>query len=759
MDLNFIAVVVHRPPTQASYGTEKKGGAKAWNPEPTNQNSMPNAAGVFVDPFWTGCYCYSEVAGAGPQHAMNQLLSSDKSLCSIFKINQRIEPQQASSMQRCAWPQKQAHHNHSICNSIKIHFFKVSKESPPPSCSSQPPETRRDFCFSSSIPLVHDSQKRYNVYGLFNYNVHDQSCDILENFRLVVINLSAPVVIPRSVTLLRIQGPSSEHHKSVVKVGTFISKIMPKLCLGADNTSFRNQRTIARDRNNTLFFQDLHQLFDVKGTSLPPSVACYTLCNALIINSISPEDFCNFTCGVSSHPPQLRTPNYQYLNIPSMLRVLRDTIAAMTMCIYEGKYWSDMSLNQPTEDQPFPLSFLPGNRIFQKDDCEGRITQTQEMVKLLKCMFQASQIHGLDDFLQSIVNVPTQLSRLALDRATLNCIVKSCVNFGRLLHENIIEVHTVVGDVCFAAFTSDVKVDSKEAVDSGHSFGIIIYNDGLTHECTILEGTGWERSQLPCDRPISKHEMVFAQLLSQSMKRQGRPMAVCGQLHPTKENTVYKHMYLGNGCLFFTVPNTSTTGGANMQYGPGLESFRQHVYTYPSLPNNTTTSGLFKISTSDFLQELTYLEDIVNNKNAQPHIAAIADTRRKLWKFINIFDPEIVQNVQGASEMLQTYQNISAQMPFTRRCLATPPKSEGVLQTLMQSWAILHQSKIPIKTGSCSGILLSIEYGEYDAKDSVDCLKKNLMIEPGSQLSEIMQRGKLEVYSFMRSNILRYTEN
>jgi hypothetical protein len=540
----------------------------------------------------------------------------------------------------------------------------------------------------------------------------------------------------------------------------FISKIMPQLCSGAEHTNFRNQRTIARDCNNTLFFQDLQQLFDVKGTSLPPSVGCYTLCNALTVNNISPEDFYIFTRDIVSHSAQ--SPDHRYLNIPSMLRVLRDTIAGMTMCVYEGKYWSDMSLNQPTEDQPFPLSFIPGSRIFQKDDCEGRITQTQEMVKLLKCMFQASQIHGLDNFALSIVNIPAQTSRLALDRMTLNFIVKSCVHLGQLLHESKIEVHTVVGDVCFAAFTSNVEANSKEAQQSGHSFGVIIYNDGVAHECTILEGTGWERSELPSDRPISRNEVAFAQLLSKNMKCQGWPIAVCGQLHPLKENIVYQHMYLGNGCLFFTMPNATRD---DIQYGPGLEVFRQNIYTYPHLPQSSrgnNATGLFKISTLDFLQELSYLETVVNNNKKNPDIAALAESRRKLWKFINISDPRIVESVQGAHEMLQIYQNMSAQMCSFRRCLATPPKTEEALKDLMQSWAILHQNKVPIRTGPCSGILCSIQNIDSQQRDETKLpqgyLNKFLRIEPGSQLSSIIQGGNLEVYSFMRSKILRFAE-
>jgi hypothetical protein len=190
---------------------------------------------------------------------------------------------------------------------------------------------------------------------------------------------------------------------------------------------------------------------------------------------------------------------------------------------------------------------------------------------------------------------------------------------------------------------------------------------------------------------------------------------------------------------------------------------------------------LFKISTLDFLQEVSYLETVINNRKTNPQLAAQADSRRKLWKALNTSDPQLVNSVQGAREMLQIYQNISAKMPSFRRCLATPPKTEQALKDLMRSWAILYQSEVPSKTGACYGIMCSIQnidttrqhkvetklpqgglYSEayIDFKDDTENnrISKHLMIEPGSQLSLAMQRGKLEAHSFMRSKILRFAE-
>ena len=92
-------------------------------------------------------------------------------------------------------------------------------------------------------------------------------------------------------------------------------------------------RTFSRDRQNTLFFQDLHILFDTEGTCLPPTLAIYALCGALFLNGgISPEVFSTYMI------PNAILPAYKIPNPilrPLFLRIVRDVIACFTICCVE----------------------------------------------------------------------------------------------------------------------------------------------------------------------------------------------------------------------------------------------------------------------------------------------------------------------------------------------------------------------------------------------------------------------------------------
>ena len=718
MDLNFLLVVAHKKKT--SYEADE---SENYNPDPENGKSwMPNFASIWVDPNWTGACFESD------NDEVQQGNKDGNELCSIFKINALIKPRNASSMQAPLWPTKKSDENLSMCNSIKIHFFRASVDAKN-QVSGAEEEVRRDFCFSTSIPLmsVFKGHAGNKVFGVVNYNTHDRSCKVLNNFRVVVFEENRPVSIPRWVTLLSIPGPTPKHHEQVLELSNWMATMISCLSPGLD-TSFLNPRTMGRDYCNTLLFQDLPSLFNLKGTSLPPTVACYTFCNALIVNNIKPKDFASQAYFSSSLG----------LGISEMLRVLRDTIAGMTMCVHEGKYWADTSNDQPVEDQPFPLNFLPSKRIFQKDDCEGRITQAKEMVKLLTCMFQASQVNGLDAFVKTILMIPPSISRLDLTPETMGYIVQGCVNLGGMLHRNIIEVHTVVGDVCFAAFSSNVQAkpqNDDSVAKSGHSFGVIIYNDGKRQACTILEATGWERTELPSDRPICSREISFLKLLSKQMEQNAKPIVVCGQLPRNREDKVYQHMYLGNGCYFF-----QNNPAKSPMYGPGLSSFRGGVNVYPNILQGS--GQMFKISTSQLLQEFSSMESHLNDYFGDQGSSG-------LWKNATHLDRgDIASKIQGAGKMNYLYKNIEARMPYIRRCLATPSKSEDEFKALMNEWAIVQENFIPLKTSQCSGVLFSITSKNKDAFDS--------MIQNSTLFDIMIDGGTLEKHPFMQSTIFRF---
>ena len=668
---------------------------------------MPNFVAVWADPFWTGLYFSNEIAMTGER-------GDEK--CSIFKVCGQIRPMHPDPILAIK-PSSSVHNNNdgrpSICNSIKMHFFKASTE-----VVDGVTETRRDFCFSTSIPLFSNGPL-LQTYGLVNYNVHDESCHTLNNFRLITLNIKPTTIIPNelSVCTLSIPGPTPEHHQEVLEVANWVTDLMDYTCPEIVS-NLKNIRTFPRDSCNTLLFLNLPNLFLLE-KYLPPSLGPYMLCNALVLNCMSPSDFVGVVEALSHHRSPSTSSTTTTIGIPEILRVLRDTIAGMSMCMFEGKYWADKSLGQATEDQPFPISFLPGNRVFQKDDCEGRITQAQEIVKLLRRMYKAAQYQGLDAFVAQMLAIPSCESRLDLDTPTLSAIVLGCVYLGKLLYEKTIEVHTVVGDVCFAAFSSNISGDSSKK--SGHSFGVIMYDDGRQQKhCAILEATGWERTRLPTsDIPVTEDESNFLKTLCKVTSERKIPILLCGHLSTEKENKVYRYMYMGNDCIFFKLPADQPSKQQQKPfplYGPGLDLFQEGVNKFP----NVKKGGMFRISIMDFLQEMSHIEKNGKASETSPWASLTSD------------------KVKGASAILHKTKKIRARMPYIRRCLTTPTKTREEFKDLMGLWAVMPQDIIPTRTTPCAGILFSMHI-------------HNHFQHAGG--------GSLSRHDFMRSTIFRYTNS
>ena len=167
---------------------------------------------------------------------------------------------------------QQAPSSASCCDSIKVHFFRVSKDN----C---------DFMYSTSFPLRQAPTSNYRV---FNYNDSDgQSCERDSSIRVIVANHT----LPTSLMLLSPKGPDAAHHKRTIDVGNWIDVTFSEMWPN-NKTCMTNPRTYFRDYCCTLFFTDICKLFDKSGRSnLPPWLACYSLANALIVNGVPPRDF------------------------------------------------------------------------------------------------------------------------------------------------------------------------------------------------------------------------------------------------------------------------------------------------------------------------------------------------------------------------------------------------------------------------------------------------------------------------------------
>ena len=217
-----------------------------------SQSVLPNAAAVWVDPYWTGIWQESTKDG-------------------FFRVRNVMKPLKANWASPSASPAK------GCCDSIKVHFFRIGKN-----C---------DFMYSMAFPLRRAPAAA--AYHVFNYNDSDgQSCECDKNIWVTVTN---DTVLTGKIPLLELKGPDVDHHTRTVAVGNWIDEafndMWPK-----NKTIMTNPRTYFRDYCCTFFFTDIQKLFDKQGQShLPPWLGCYSLANALIVNGVPLQLFLKMT--------------------------------------------------------------------------------------------------------------------------------------------------------------------------------------------------------------------------------------------------------------------------------------------------------------------------------------------------------------------------------------------------------------------------------------------------------------------------------
>ena len=377
-----------------------------WSAYPSDPSRTPTVACVWADPFWSGLTC--------------RVLSPPRQT-PVFRLRGTLSPLVVVA------PDKK-----TLCNSLKVHFFRDGPDDHEHAGANIPPTERKcDFLYASAFPLVLSGGARF--FGLFNYNRDDASSDPIPGLCLAVTPCGPLPSIPRDTQLLCIRGPDAHTHRRACTLATGIMEAMGTISPRVHSSSFCNMRTFGRDPCCTLFFQDLAQLFDAPSTQLPPALAVYALWGALYVNGL-----------LSS--PTLALP------LPLLLRVLRDTLACFTLCVVEGIYWADMCLRASVEDQPFPLSFMPATRVFAKDDCEGRATQIQENKRLFKSLHRRRGAIGLAR-LQAEVRASRSAQTLFrhLPQTEIDRLLALACDLGALLEDGTLDVHTVVADVHFGA--------------------------------------------------------------------------------------------------------------------------------------------------------------------------------------------------------------------------------------------------------------------------------------------------------------------
>ena len=148
------------------------------------------------------------------------------------------------------------------------------------------------------------------------------------------------------------------------------------------------------------------------------------------------------------------------------------------------------------------------------------------------------------------------------------------------------------------------------------------------------------------------NESKFLKLLDAHTKHTQIPCGMCGLLARKKGNEVYKHMYMGNGCLCFY--SAKVPGKAPM-YGPGLDLFRKGSQTFPHASVSQRQPSLFQMFTAEFLQELSHME----NKHFYGSSGG-----GNLWQYVTP-TPEISQEkwCHGITKINPNFHNLGHVLP------------------------------------------------------------------------------------------------
>jgi len=419
------------------------------------------------------------------------------------------------------------------------------------------------------------------------------------------------------------------------------------------------------------------------------------------------------------------------------------------MCCFEGLYLADTSLGQGVEDQPFPFSFLPGIRVFHKDDCEGRMSEAQHLKHAFQQFFKLIRKNNADEFLGKLATFYFQKSemetRLRLGEETWLDLLTLCFYVGMLFESNVLEVHTTVGDVNFAAFSAETSETSKDSSPTGHSFGLIRLNstDSDVSFATILEATGWERRILQHDIKPSKDEIsLLSNILKMKASSGIDDINACGHLSDERENTIYKNICLGNDCIFFSLDAKSN----QLNYGIGLVKFKDDaVFKCSPFAHARAKFGGVQIKTLDFIDDMICLSEYLNHNSSKIPMFV----QHKLINIESIQSKKHVWNKvlrQGIEIRDMTTEFIES-IPMIRRCLATPQKREDeLLKCMCEHWSIIDEDDISQyfnKEERCRGIYLSC-----CSQETLDKILKYL------ESIDRYQDMKISSHVFMKSIIL-----
>ena len=612
-------------------------------------------------------------------------------------------------------------------------------------------EKTQQFRFASAFPLsilFSDdgglSTDNMYEYGLWNEN--QSECDgmniqLLNNFKMIVTNAAPHTIIPvgkegEEEISFSSNLPSIETHRHVLKISQWIKNVLNQL-YPEERTGFKDFRTFLRNPWSDTFFFDLHKLFEhepTQGTNLPSLLAPYVLCNAIMVQCLTPHAVFDLLSLSQSNTTKLKNKE----DLMLFLQIMRDVLMCFTLCAKEGKYIEDECMHEIVEDQPFLFSMRNMNHakstnlFFEEDDCEGRNQQGCIHMRQLFCSIAVYHRHydtdsdmpSLQDLIQSCEG---HNLLLAISTESMQYLISICIAIGEMFLDGTLKAFMAVGDCAVLRSHLDQTYSEQEVKDrEGHSFGLLLYKQeapslqgAMIMETTCYEcKDGSQKTTLLTTQ--SRPQESYAASLMQSLFRSLPHIVLRIPLTPQFEDALFVKVFAGNDTIFFSQIEDKKTKQLSVQFGarPLLLDKKLMHYDGTQSISEVKEWGECAISVSPMI----FLEELATGRNI-------------LWN-----------RIDGADEIYQLYQDLYAKYPFFHRCFMPPQVKEATLLDIMQrKWGAITEDDIQNAHGKKGDVIFSIPLHYHSSKELDAVLTK--LYSPSSSSHYIIQQK----HPFMQS--------
>eukprot|EP00961_Rhodomonas_salina_P231898 3132826-Rhodomonas_salina.2 len=540
------------------------------------------------------------------------------------------------------------------------------------------------------------SEFRFGCYFNALSLIENGSCDIQATnnnmqtgstaFQNISLSRNVSVVMSKPFKHRKLQyvtsytPPDCTTVKSSILVGNWFFQLLN--LVKPHETPFTNIRTFVRNPNMSTLFTCLPKMWDETPSTFPVEVPIYLLAGALIMNGIPLENALNGTLA-----------SLACLNSPAhLLRIVRDTMLAFSVCTTEGKYLADTLFTIPSDDQCFADAHHFDDTFFPRDDCEGKLQQGGMVLKAICSLHLFTE----DQIITEIHS--NRLPILASISDPLLCnIVRVAKSISCLFHNKLLHFDMAVGEAAFASFQSNDSKHKKHVV--GHSFGILFFNANMqladtlpwfkhlpnslqhsvhshSNQCFhIVEATGWMDEFSDPNAPITS--AALEQLLT-AKKLPLSKFTVRSCTTPQLCDRLYCYVYMLGDKLVFS-QDTST---AMWAYG-----------AHPSHLKNETT---LLISPGALVQHIQYAvqTSAVSNhpcpctpalsatetQNATSLVQHILNKQRDSKHATSLFTLKSLHTINLATKFAETYAASVAQF------LHPPPPLKTENNTRLLKW-------------------------------------------------------------------------